>query len=507
MKSQMKIGSALSYISVFLNIAVSFFISPLTVKSLGQAQYGLYQLIWSFVGYMAVLDFGITNSVVRYVAKYRAQKDDKAQENFLAMVLIIYALICIIIVAVGSVLYFNLSNIFGKSLSVDEINLAKKLFVIMIINLSINIFMNVFPAAINAYERFIFQRVLAIIKIFVRTAVIITILLTRPESLVLVTADTILVIIFFSISAAYAFGFLKIKIKLHKFNFSFFKEIFSYSFFIFLAMIVDQANWKIDQFIIGLKMGAASVAVYSIAIQFPYYYTSFAGAISGVLLPRATKMVANGDDNEKFTDFMITTGRAQWLIIGIIPLGFALFGKQFLYLWMGENFVKGYYVSLIIMISLTIPLFQSAGISIQQAKKKHSFRAVVLSIIAIVNVILTYFLVDIFGIIGAASATAFALILGNVIIMNIYYKRTIKLNMLRFYKDISKGLLISTVFMIALGLLLNLLPGSGWINLFSKIAVFIIAYLPVYYFFGLNQNEKNMYFGGLKKFLPRRIGS
>ena len=112
--SQLKLGSIISYLNVFLNIAVSLLLSPLTVRSLGSSEYGLYQLIWSFVGYMSVLDLGFTNAVIRYIAKYRAENDLAGQERFLGMAMVIYLAISGVILLVGSVL-FSSSEISSQS--------------------------------------------------------------------------------------------------------------------------------------------------------------------------------------------------------------------------------------------------------------------------------------------------------------------------------------------------------------------------------------------------------
>ncbi|MDP4152158.1 MAG: oligosaccharide flippase family protein [Bacillota bacterium] len=503
MKNQLKIGSVLTYLNVFLNIVVSLFLSPLTVSSLGQAQYGLYQLVWSTVGYMAVMDFGLTNSVVRYIAKYREKRDKRSEENFLSMVFIIYGVITLIVLAAGAALYFNLQNIFARSLSTGEITLARRLFVIMLFNMTMQIILNVFPAVINAYERFMFQRSLTIVRLILRTALLTVLLLSGFQSMAIALMDTSFTVIFFVIQIVYVFIVLKVRVRLNSFDTAFFKEVFSYSFFVFLAMIVDQVNWKVDQFIIGQRLGASDVAVYSIALQFPYYYMSFAGAISGVFLPAASKMAARGDDDDRFTDLMIKTGRAQWFVLGIILLGFMAFGKQFLLLWMGDNFAQGYPIALMLMLALTIPLFQSVGISVQQAKRKHAFRSYVLLAMAVINVILTYIFVGMFGMIGAAVGTVISFILGNIVAMNVYYKKALNIDLKRFFTSISKGMLMASVITVLIGIVINMLPVGGWVGLGIKIAIFALTYLYVFGIVGLDKYEKEQYLGGIKRALKR----
>lgn len=503
MKSQIKTGSIFSYIGVLLNILVGFIMSPITVTALGSHQFGLYQLIWSFVGYLAVLDFGFTNAIIRYVAKYRAAGDKKGEQNFLAIVLIIYAIISLCILVIGGVLYFNLENIFERSLSLSDLVLAKQLFLIMLSNMSVSMMLNVFQATINGYENFAFQRGLVILRIVVRTVLAIILLFSGYKSIALAVLDTAMAFVFFLIQVYYCFFVMKIKIRLYEFNWKFFGEIFFYSFFIFLAIISEQINWKVNQFIIGIKMDVSEVGIYSIAIQFPIYFMSFAGALSGIFLPRATKMAFNNADGAQFTDLMIKIARIQWTVLGILFLGFAFFGREFIVLWVGKDFEVGYVVALLIMAALFIPHLQSVGPSILQAKKKDYFRSITYFFIAVANVFVTYFMVDVLGLVGAALGTALSMVVGNVIIMNIYYKRSLKLEIFRFFTQTAKGLILSSIIVIMAGFIISFnFPAHSWPALIIKIIVFSVIYALAFYFIGLNKGEKQM----LKQIISTYLG-
>src|SRR5699024_4421893 len=103
-----------------------------------------YMLIGAFVGYIAMLDFGLGNATVRFVSKYRAENDKNGQENFLASTFIMYAFISFIVIMIGILLYFNLDLIFGESLTKEEIETAKIMFVILVINLALTLPINSF---------------------------------------------------------------------------------------------------------------------------------------------------------------------------------------------------------------------------------------------------------------------------------------------------------------------------------------------------------------------------
>lgn len=51
------------------------------LRMLGQAEYGLFSLASSAVSYLSLLSFGFGSTIIRYISKYRAEKDKKSEEK------------------------------------------------------------------------------------------------------------------------------------------------------------------------------------------------------------------------------------------------------------------------------------------------------------------------------------------------------------------------------------------------------------------------------------------
>ena len=78
MKSQIKIGSILSYVVIVLNMLIGLIYTPIMLRIMGQSEYGTYSLISSIIGYLTVLDLGFGNAIIIYTSRYRA-KNQKEQ--------------------------------------------------------------------------------------------------------------------------------------------------------------------------------------------------------------------------------------------------------------------------------------------------------------------------------------------------------------------------------------------------------------------------------------------
>ena len=70
-------GLILSYLNTVLNMIIGFFLSSFFVKMLGDTEYGLYQMVTSFVGYLVLLEFGTGTAMTRNICKCRAQNSSE----------------------------------------------------------------------------------------------------------------------------------------------------------------------------------------------------------------------------------------------------------------------------------------------------------------------------------------------------------------------------------------------------------------------------------------------
>lgn len=497
--NQLKVGGILSYVSLGLSSFVSILYTPIMLGLLGQSEYGLFNLSNSIIGYLGILDFGLGNAVVRYTAKYRALKDKDSEQNLYGMFIIIYSLLACVIMLAGIILVLNADKFFSKTLTIEELKRIKILMGIMVFNLAISFPFGVFAGIISAYEHFIFPKVVAIIRAVVNPLVMIPLLLMGYKSIGMTIATTIINILCILLNLYYCFKILEIKIKFKKFEFGVIKEISSYSFFIFLNMIVDKIYWSTDQFILGAVSGTVAVAVYSVGSTISAYYMNFSTAISGVFLPKVTKMVTENASDNELSDLFIKIGRIQYIIVSFILGGFILIGREFIDTWAGNEYSEAFYISLLVMIPLTVPLIQNLGITILQAKNMHKFRSKVYIGIAILNVIVSIPLAKILGGFGAALSTAISMIIGNIIIINIYYYKKVNIDIPCFWANILR-MSIPVVISIILGMSISsIININGYLGIAMKGSVFSVIFFVLMWLMGMNDYEKELFINPINK--------
>src|SRR5699024_8271916 len=302
----------------------------------------------------------------------------------------------------------------------------------------------------------------------------------------------------------YSYRHLEIKINFNRVDNQVIKEIFGYSFFIFLNIIVDQIFWKTDQIILGIVSGTVSVAIFAIAMQFITLYMQFSTAISNLFLPKLSMMEAEKASDEQFSNVLIKYGRIQFILIAYILSGFVVFGQYFINLWAGSAYSSAYYIVLLIMVPLTIPLTQNIGIAILQAKNRLTFRSTLYIILAIINVFITIPLAVKYDGIGTAFATGISLSIGHILIMNIYYYKYIGLNIPSYWKSIVQ-ISIPTIISISIGLFLTkyIIPINSILSFILGIVWFSIIYVMFNWFISMNKSEKTLLLSTLDRLRVR----
>ena len=501
--NQLKAGAALSYISMGLGYLVSIIYTPLMLRLLGQSEYGLYNLVASVVAYLGVLNFGFGSAYMRYYSRYKIQEDKDKIATLNGMFLVIFSVIGLIAVVAGTILAMNSELIFGSKLTSIELSKAKILMMILVINLAISFPNIVFTSHITANERFVFQKIVHMIKIVINPFVVLPVLIMGYGSVGMVVMTTILNIFVEIINAIYCIKKLKMKFSFREFDYNLMKEMTAFSSFIFINLLIDQINWNIDKFILGRFHGTGTVAVYGLAAQLNSYYTSIASTISGVFIPRVHRLVATLDNNDELTKLFTRIGRIQFIILSLILTGIVFFGRPFINMWAGSNYDGSYPIVLLLIIPVTIPLIQNIGIEIQRAKNMHQFRSWVYFFIALANLVISIPLARMFEGVGAATGTAISLLIGNGFVMNWYYHNKVGLDMKYFWKQVL-SFLPALIAPIIAGIIIN-----SFINLYNLLnflgfgVVFVIIFSISIWFIGMNEYEKDLISKPIKRVVRR----
>lgn len=500
MKNQLKAGVVLSYISTVISIIIQLIYMPVMIRLLGKSEYGLYSLVSSVVSYLSLFSLGFTGAYLRFFAKFYSNKEKLASLN--GMFLTLFSILSLIATICGVILSFFPEQIFGSKLLDSELSKARVLMLILVINIAVTLISGIFDSIIGAYEQFVFQRIVGIVSAIVNPFICLPLLLMGYGSITIVVVTTGVTLARFIVNIWFCICKIKIPISFREFQWSLLREITVFSSFLLINMIIDQINWNVDKLILGHTNGTEEIAVYGVASQFNSLFITFSTTISSVFAPRVNHIAVQKGKNyrDEFTKLMAKIGRIQWLILGLVTGGFVVFGQYFIvHIFAGKGYEDAYKAALYLVIPALIPLIQNIGIEMQRALNKHQFRSIIYLIMAIGNIGISIPLASKWGAIGAAMGTAFSLLIGNGLIMNMFYHKVLHIDMKYFWKEIARtwrGFLIPTMLAVVI---MRCVVFTNIIIFLIYVFIFTVVYCVSILIFSCNEEEKSLISGMIKR--------
>ena len=387
--NQKKAGVLLSYGQTILSTVISLVYTPVMLRLLGQSEYGLYTLVSGFISNLSLMSFGLGSAYMRFFSRAEVQEGEDGVARINGMFFTIFAFIGVLSLLVGGVLVANVHNIFAAKLTAQEIDTARVLMALLVINIAISFPLSVFTSYITAMERFFFQRIITMIRTVLNPIVMLPLLLMGYGSVSLVLVTLILSAFTDLCSFLYCRNKLRMRVIFGHFDFRLLREMGGFSFFIFLNMIIDQINWTVDTTILGIISGTTATAIYGVGSQIHRYYMALSTSISGVFTPQINRIVARGEGDGQLTRLFTRVGRIQFMLLMLVLTGFLFVGSPFVRAWGGEEYAGAYPIALMLLIPVTVPLIQNLGIEIQRAKNMHQFRSKVYFFMALGNVLVS----------------------------------------------------------------------------------------------------------------------
>ena len=489
MGSAIKKGAVISYVAIFLNIAITFFYTPWMIRKIGVSDYGLYSLVYSFISYF-ILDFGLNQAIQRFIAKYRAEGSVDKVEKMIGITTTVYLIIDIIIFAVLFVLYFFISNIF-TGLTPEEIERLKGLYIIAGIFSVLSFMFKPMTGAMMAFEYFVEERILEMIH---RVGAVVGVCIALSLG-----ADVFALIL---INGAFSLGTSIVKFIIFKqksklniqwgyFNKVELKGIFSFSMWTFGNGLTQRMRLSLIPSILGILSNSSEIAIFAMGMSLEGMVYTLSSAVNGLFLPTVSRMVYN-KKREEIMSLMVRVGRVQLYIIGLIFSGFLIFGQQFLHLWVGDEFANVYWVLLLLIVSYLVSLTQRIADDLIYVENKIKHITIRLFIFSAIGLGVACLLTKQLGAIGCAIGTCVGLCAYQFSI-NVFYKKNLHLDLALFFRECHLKIMPLMVAVTAVAYFaVDRLMLDSWVKLIGCIAIYAMVFALLCYLILFNKEEKGL---------------
>jgi O-antigen/teichoic acid export membrane protein len=414
---------AANWVGFAAQMATAFFISPVLVHGLGDRRYGIWSLVESVLAYLMLFDLGVAASVVRYVARFEATRDEAGLNRVFS------ASLCIFAAAGTAILGITLAVAFPAfpllNIPADLAAEGRWMLVLLGVNLAVGLPMSVFNCLLDGLGRYPAKSAIRTAGIVLRSGVFLVVIRSGGGLLgvaTTVTACSMVEHLAMALAARHYLPGLRFSPRL--IDRPTLRAIRSYSTDALLAMLAGRVSFQTDAIVINAFLLPQSITLFAVAAKLTEYAKDSLRVATMVLTPAVSALEARGDSAGIRGVLIDSTRYVLWLILPV-QLGLLLLGRPFLRLWMGEEYAALSYPTLVILsVPLSLALSQSVPVRILYGTGRLRWFARAVIAEAALNLLLSIALVVPYGIEGVALGTAIPNTLLNCAV-GVYVCRTL----------------------------------------------------------------------------------
>jgi O-antigen/teichoic acid export membrane protein len=384
-----------------LLLVLSFAFSPYIVHRLGVDLYGLLILAGLTTNYFAIVELGLGQATVKFVADSSARGDWSGLRRMVWTSVLTYLGLS----GAGALALAALTPWLTHLLRVPAASVAitEQIFYISAAGLVVSMMGSIFASVPRALERFDIVTFLSIPAGAGQLAVNLLLLYLGYSIRALVIGGVViqsLVLVAYIGIARH----LVPSLGRPTWDWSALRQLLRFGSLVSISQVVGPVLTHVEKFIIGSMLTLGAVAFYSVPYNLVWAFTIIPGSISGVLFPTFSRLTVEGDHRRRSHLLVRST---KYVFTAILPIAVvvAIFSRRFLAAWMGADFAQHSTAVLqvlafaVVINSVAAPAYQGL-----QAMGRPGIPAAFHILEVCLHIPLCFFLIGRYGVLGGAIA-------------------------------------------------------------------------------------------------------
>jgi O-antigen/teichoic acid export membrane protein len=391
------------YLAIAVETVLGFLILPFNVSHLGQSAYGLWILTTSITAYFSVLDLGYGGALVKFVAQYRAKRDWRGLNEILSTTFYLFAGCGVLtyLVAIGIALYLDRV----LQLEADQVRTGQIILLITALNVSLGTVFSVFGAVINGFQRYDINNVTGTLCSVAVAVTNLVVLMAGFGLIALVAATTTVRVLAYFIYRGNAYRvFPDLHLRPAYVRRSRFREVTSFSLYVFAIDWARKLNYSIDAIVIGIFMNTSAVAIWSIGQRLAEATQRFTNQLTDVLFPVVVDHDTSSRLNRLQAVFTVGTRFSMAMVVPIAT-GLVIMAEPLVFAWVGPAFTESVLILQLLTLTVAIRVGTAMAATVLKGAGGHRLMAGANLATACANVILSVMLIKGMGLKGVAIGT------------------------------------------------------------------------------------------------------
>ena len=397
----------MDYLATISELLIGIFMLPFNTSHLGQSAYGLWVLTASITFYFSMLNLGYAESLVKFIAQYRAQRDLMRLNEIVSTMFFVFAGLGLLSYGIAIILAGNLESFLN--ISAEQARTGRYLVLMISAYISLGFPFSVFGAIANGFQRKYLNGVIAIttaVLVAVVNVVILRLGYGLVELVACTTAIRLLSFLGYRFTAYYVFPGLRVSARYLRM--SRLRELTGFSVYMLLIDVANKLNYATDVVVIGAFMSTAAVAVWAVAQRLTELTRRLTDQFSHTLFPVVVDSATVGD-SERLRLVLLQGTRLTLAMVLPICAVLSLLAEKVVLLWVGPQFNGSVPIIRILALVIVVRVGTSTATTLLKGAGKHRMLTFSNLTIAITNLALSVILVGRYGLLGVALGTVIPL--------------------------------------------------------------------------------------------------
>jgi O-antigen/teichoic acid export membrane protein len=481
-------NTAMLYVRMLFTMAISLYTSRVVLKTLGIADFGIYNIVGGVVILFEFLNSAMASATQRFLSFELGKNDSEEVKRVFSMSMTAHISIALLVILLAETIGLWFLN---TQINIPEgrMNAANWVYQFSILTFCVNIIRTPYNASIIAYEKMSFYAYLSIVEVILKLLIVFLLVFFGFDKLILYSILVFIVgAIVFTLYKLYC-GKVFSNCRYNYFwDIDLYKKLMSFSGW---SLFGNAANIGAQQginILLNIFFGVTVNAAMGIANQLSQAVYNFVSNFQTAFKPQIVKSYAS-DEKIYFNNLILQTSKFSYYLLFLLSLPILISCEFILKIWLGT--VPEYTVSfcrLIIVFLLIEAISAPLWMAVQAIGKIRNYQILIGSII-ICNIPLAYAVLK-FGMVPE-SVLVIRLLIGIVtfIARFIYLLPKIELPIRLYIKEVIWVSLVMSLLSLPLPLLVNHYF-SNWIGLLITTIVALVTTGCMIYTIGLRHNER-----------------
>jgi O-antigen/teichoic acid export membrane protein len=416
---------------------------PVMIHRLGSGYYGIWVLLYTFVGYFSFFDFGIGTSILRFASRLDGAEDVAALRRITAAALHLSIVVALIVVTItASIAYFVPEFL---KIPASSVHLARILVLLMGVSVAIMFPARAAGSCLQGLQRFDLYNAGYIATTVLRGACIIA-ALYLGFGVLTIGIITVLAALFSLVFYLGALQFLDRNFfaSWMVISYSHMRELVAFSSFVFIMSIGDYLRFQLDSVVISRYLTVALVTPFSVAATLMTFFMNALGSITSPLMSEQARLDGAGLYAASREFFLHGTKfTASFALLGGVLL--ISHGKLLLQVWLGQELVEAYPILVILTAAYVTDLGQGPSINLLRSRGRHQAMAYWTLLEGVANLVLSIILCRRMGVVGVALGTAIPMLVTKLVVQPWYVLRVADVPVHEYLKTIAGPLIVASI--------------------------------------------------------------